>query len=85
MKTGSRSGRWMPEEDEILRELALANGSPFDIATQLKRSLPFVRARAHRLGIPLGFILGPADDQQLGVKAKTLVAHEAEGHLSLAE
>lgn len=70
MKTGSRSGRWMPEEDEILRELALANGSPFDIAMQLKRSLPSVRARAHRLGIPLGFLLRPADDQWLGVKAK---------------
>ena len=70
MKTGSRSGRWMPEEDEILRELALANGSPFDIAMQLKRSLPSVRARAHQLGIPLGFLLRPADDQWLGVKAK---------------
>ena len=58
MKTGNRSGRWTPEEDELLRELALANGSSFDIAVRLKRSLPSVRARADRLGIPLGFMSG---------------------------
>jgi hypothetical protein len=58
MKTSSRGGRWTPEEDKVLRELALANGSPFDIAVQLKRSLASVRARAHRLGIPLGFFSG---------------------------
>jgi hypothetical protein len=62
MKTSSRGGRWTPEEDEVLRELALANGSPFDIATHLKRSLPSVRARAHRLGILLGFFSDPAAD-----------------------
>jgi hypothetical protein len=62
MKTSSRGGRWTPEEDQVLRELALANGSPFDIAVQLKRSLPSVRARAHRLGIPLGLVLKPAAD-----------------------
>jgi hypothetical protein len=62
MKISSRGGRWTPEEDKVLRELALANGSPFDIAMQLKRSLASVRARAHRLGIPLGFFLRPAAD-----------------------
>jgi hypothetical protein len=60
MKTSSRGGRWTPAEDEVLRELALANGSAFDIAVELKRSLSSVRARAHRLGIPLGFLLRPA-------------------------
>jgi len=62
MKTGNRSGRWTAEEDELLRELALSTGSPLDIATLLKRSLPSVRARADRLGIPLGF-LKPAGDR----------------------
>jgi hypothetical protein len=58
MKTSSNGGRWKPEEDEVLRDLALANGSTFDIAVQLKRSLASVRARAHRLGVPLGFSQG---------------------------
>jgi hypothetical protein len=58
----SSGGRWTPEEDEVLRDLALTNGSPFEIAMQLKRSLASVRARAHRLGIPLGFFLRPAAD-----------------------
>jgi hypothetical protein len=45
MKISSRGGRWTPEEDKVLRELALANGSPFDIAMQLKlRWLPSGRA-----------------------------------------
>jgi hypothetical protein len=62
MKLSSRGGRWAPEEDELLRKLVLANASPFDIAVQLKRSLSSVRARAHRLGIPLGFLLKPYAD-----------------------
>jgi hypothetical protein len=62
MKSSSRCGRWTPEEDDLLRKLAVQNGSPFDIAMQLKRSLASVRARAHRLGIPLGFVLRPAAD-----------------------
>ena len=60
MKISSRGGRWAPEEDELLRELVLANASPFDIAVQLGRSLSSVRARAHRLGISLGFLLKPS-------------------------
>ena len=62
MKTGNRSGRWTSEEDEVLREMALNTGSPLDIAMQLRRSLPSVRARADRLGIPLGF-LKPTEDR----------------------
>jgi hypothetical protein len=58
MKLSSRGGRWAPEDDEILRKLVLA--SPFDIAVQLERSLSSVRAGAHRLGIPLDFLLKPS-------------------------
>jgi hypothetical protein len=62
MKFSSRGGRWEPEEDELLRKLVLANASPFDIAARLERSLSSVWARAHRLGIPLGFLLRPPAD-----------------------
>jgi hypothetical protein len=62
MKFSSRGDRWTPEDDELLRKLVLANASPFDIAVQLERSLSSVRARAHRLGIPLGFLLRPSTD-----------------------
>jgi hypothetical protein len=62
MKLSSRVARWTPEEDELLRKLVLANASPFDIAVQLERSRSSVRARAHRLGIPLGFLLKPCAD-----------------------
>jgi len=60
MKLSGRVARWTPEEDELLRKLVLANASPFDIAVELKRSLSSVRARAHRLGISLGFLLKPS-------------------------
>jgi hypothetical protein len=62
MKLSSRVARWTPEEDELLRKLVLANASPFDIAVQLERSRSSVRARAHRLAIPLGFLLKPCAD-----------------------
>jgi hypothetical protein len=62
MKLKSRVARWTPEEDELLRKLVLANASPLDIAAQLERSLSSVRAYAHRLGIPLGFLLRPPAD-----------------------
>jgi hypothetical protein len=62
MNISGRVPRWTPEEDELLRKLVLANASPFDIAVQLKRSVSSVRARAHRLGIPLGFLLRPTGD-----------------------
>jgi hypothetical protein len=50
-------GAWTPEDDELLRKLVLENASPIEIAGEMKRSLPSVKARAHRLGIPLGFLL----------------------------
>jgi hypothetical protein len=62
MNLSSRVARWTPEEDELLRKLVLTNASPFDIAVQLKRSLSSVRARAHRLGTPLGFLFKPCAD-----------------------
>jgi hypothetical protein len=39
------------EEDELLRELMLANIAPFDIAAELGRSVSTVKARAHCLVI----------------------------------
>lgn len=56
MKTSNRGGRWTLAEDDVLRELAFANDLSFDIAVRLNCSLPSVRARADRLGIPLGFL-----------------------------
>jgi hypothetical protein len=47
---------WTPEEDELLRKLVFENASPFEIAAELKRTIPSVKARAFRLGIPLGFL-----------------------------
>jgi hypothetical protein len=46
---------WTPEEDELLRKLVLENALPFEIATEMKRTIPSIKARAHRLGISLGF------------------------------
>jgi hypothetical protein len=43
--------KWRSEDDELLRNLVLANVSPFDIAAELGRSVSTVKARAHRLGI----------------------------------
>jgi hypothetical protein len=35
--------KWTSEDDELLRNLALANVSPFDIAAKLGRSDPLLR------------------------------------------
>ena len=43
--------KWTRQEDELLRELMLANVAPFDIAAELGRSVSTVKARAHCLGI----------------------------------
>ena len=43
--------KWTSEDDELLRNLVLANVSPFDIAAQLGRSVSIVKARAHCLGM----------------------------------
>jgi hypothetical protein len=45
--------KWTPEDDEFLRNLVLADVSPFDIAAQLGRSVSTVKGRAHCLGIRL--------------------------------
>jgi hypothetical protein len=45
---------WTTADDEILRKLVMDNYSPVDIAIELKRSVPAVKSRARRLGIPLG-------------------------------
>jgi hypothetical protein len=47
------SKEWTPDEDDLLRKLVLKNCAPADIAIDLKRSLPAIKARAHRLGISL--------------------------------
>jgi DNA-directed RNA polymerase specialized sigma24 family protein len=52
---------WTPEDDTLLRKLVLENEAPFEIAEQLGRSISSVRARAHRLGIPLVFLLKQPD------------------------
>jgi hypothetical protein len=43
--------KWRSEDDELLRNLVLANVSPFDIAAEFGRSVSTVKARAHCLGI----------------------------------
>jgi hypothetical protein len=45
--------KWTPDDDEFLRNLVIANVSPFHIAAQLGRSVSTVKARAHCLGIKL--------------------------------
>jgi hypothetical protein len=45
--------KWTSEDDELLRNLVLANFSPFDIAAKLGRSVSTVKARAHCLGMTL--------------------------------
>lgn len=47
--------RWTPAEDALLRKLIIEGHSAAEIATELKRSLPSVKSRAHQIGIPLGF------------------------------
>jgi hypothetical protein len=49
---------WTPADDELLRKLILENASPHEIAAGLKRSVSSIRARAHKLGIPLGYLRG---------------------------
>ncbi len=47
--------RWSPEEDELLRKLVIQGYSAAEIATDLKRSFRAIKARAHVIGIPLGY------------------------------
>jgi DNA-binding CsgD family transcriptional regulator len=59
----------MAEEDELLRNLVLANVSPFEIAAQLGRSVSTVKARAYYLGMTLRR-LGAIPLTLRGLKAK---------------
>jgi DNA-directed RNA polymerase specialized sigma24 family protein len=45
--------RWTAEEDDVLRQEALAGGSVSDIASKLGRSEAAVRTRAYTLRVPL--------------------------------
>jgi hypothetical protein len=48
------SAPWTPEEDELLRALALSGASVAEMAKQIKRSEEAVRSRAYRLKIVKG-------------------------------
>jgi len=50
---GKRDIQWIPEHDQLLRELAQAGGTLVDIAKQMGRSPGSVRIRASRLNIRL--------------------------------
>jgi hypothetical protein len=45
---------WTNVEDERLRSLAISGMNALSIAAELERNVFSVRARARRLGIPLG-------------------------------
>jgi hypothetical protein len=62
--------KWTSEDDELLRNLVLANVSPFDIAAKLGRSVSTDKARAHFLGILL---------RRLGTTPLTLPDLKAKG------
>jgi DNA-directed RNA polymerase specialized sigma24 family protein len=47
----NNSDRWTQEEEERLRQLVLANTTPFEIAEALGRTVSAVKARAHSLGL----------------------------------
>jgi hypothetical protein len=62
--------KWTSEDDELLRNLVLANVSPFDIAAQLGRSVSTVKALAHCLGMTF---------RRLGTTPLTLPGLKAKG------
>jgi len=49
----SRSSRWTPQEDDLLRKSAEANVRPEIIAIKLNRTVHAVKARAYMIGLPL--------------------------------
>ncbi len=49
----SRSSRWTPQEDDLLRGMAEASVRPEIIAVKLNRTVHAVRARAYVIGLPL--------------------------------
>jgi DNA-directed RNA polymerase specialized sigma24 family protein len=48
-----RRGRWTPEEDDILRQEALAGRTALEIASSVGRTLSAVRSRAYALRVSL--------------------------------
>jgi hypothetical protein len=48
----SRSSRWTPQEDDILRRMAEASARPEIIAGKLNRTVHAVKARAYTIGLP---------------------------------
>jgi hypothetical protein len=49
----SRSSRWTPQEDALLRRMVEASVRPEIIAVKLNRTVHAVKARACRIGLPL--------------------------------
>src|SRR6266566_7216380 len=49
----SRSSRWTPQEDALLRRMAEASVRPEIIAVKLNRTVHAVKARAYMIGLPL--------------------------------
>jgi hypothetical protein len=49
----SRSSRWTPQEDALLRGMAEASIRPEIIAVKLNRTVHAIRARAYMIGLPL--------------------------------
>jgi hypothetical protein len=49
----TRSNRWTPDEDALLRRMAEANTRPETIAAKLNRTVHAVKARAYTIGLPL--------------------------------
>ena len=49
----SRSSRWTPQEDALLRRMAEASARPEIIAIKLNRTVHAVKARAYMIGLPL--------------------------------
>jgi hypothetical protein len=60
------SAPWTPEEDELLRALALSGASVAEMAKQMKRSEEAIRSRAYRLKI----VVPKSRNKRLRLKAK---------------
>ena len=63
---------WTPEEDDLLRELALSGKHAAAIAGQIKRSESAIRKRAVRLNLALAKVQRePKAKKGFGLEAKT--------------
>ena len=49
----TRSNRWTPREDDLLRRMAEANTRPEQMAAKLNRSVHAIKARAYTIGLQL--------------------------------